>query len=62
MSHNPQIELESKLTALYCVTMIQAKIHQLVQEGEHAQTQFRSNFEITNCCGFLEYKVKVIEI
>ena len=30
--------------------------------GEHAQTQFWSNFEITKCCGYLGYKVKVIKI
>ena len=29
---------------------------------EHAQTQFRSNFEIAKCCGYREYKVKVINI
>ena len=31
-------------------------------KGEHAQTQFWSNFEITKCCGYREYKVKVIKI
>ena len=30
-------------------------------KGEHAQTQFWSNFEITKCCGYLGYKVKVIK-
>ena len=25
-------------------------------KGEHAQTQFWSNFEITKCCGYLEYQ------
>ena len=28
----------------------------------HAQTQFWVNFEMTKCCGYLEYKVKVIKI
>ena len=28
----------------------------------HAQTQFWVNCEITKCCGYLEYKVKVIKI
>ena len=31
-------------------------------KGEHAQTQLWSNFEITKCCGYREYKVKVIKI
>ena len=31
MSPKPQIETASMLTALYCVTMIQAEIHQLFQ-------------------------------
>ena len=31
MSHQPQNELASMLTALYCVTTIQAEIHQLLQ-------------------------------
>ena len=32
-------------------------------KGEYAQTQFWSNFEITKCCGYLEYiMVKVIKI
>ena len=31
-------------------------------QGEHAQTQFWSNFEIIKCCGYLGYKVKVINI
>ena len=31
-------------------------------KGEHAQTQFWSNFEITKCYGGLEHKVKVIKI
>ena len=30
-------------------------------KGEHAQTQFWSNFEITKCCGYRGYKVKVIK-
>ena len=54
MSQQPQIESTSMLTALYCV---QAEIHQLFQG-----TQFWSNFEFTKCCGYLEYKVKVIKI
>ena len=29
-------------------------------KGDHAQTHFRSHFEITKCCGYIEYKVKVI--
>ena len=33
-----------------------------VFKGEHIHTQFSSNFEITKCCGYREYKVKVIEI
>ena len=57
----PQIKLASMLTALYCVTMIKAEIINYFK-GEHAQTQFWSNFEITKCCGYLEYKVKVIKI
>ena len=36
-----QIESASMLTALYCVTMIQAEIHQLFQK------------KITKCCGYL---------
>ena len=57
---SPQLQLESAsmLTALYCVTII----HQLFHRGEQAQTQFWSNFEITKCCGYHEYKVKVIKI
>ena len=31
-------------------------------KGEHAQTQFMSNFEITKCCGYREYKAKVTKI
>ena len=31
-------------------------------KGEHAQTQFWSNFEITKCCGDLEHQIKVISI
>ena len=27
-------------------------------KGEHAQTQFWSNVEITKCCGYREYNVK----
>ena len=52
-----QNEKASRLTALYCVTMIHAYF-----KGEHAQTQFRSNVENTKCCGYLQYKVKVIKI
>ena len=29
---------------------------------EHAQTQYWSNFEITMCSGYLEYKIKIIKI
>ena len=45
----PQLQFESAsiLTALYCVSINYFK-------GEHAQTQFRSNFEITKCCGYGE--------
>ena len=60
MSPELQIESASMLTVLYCVTMIQAEIHQLFQ-GEHAKTQFMSNYEYTKCCGYLEYKLRVIE-
>ena len=35
MSPKLQIESASMLTALYCVTMIQAGIHQLFQESIH---------------------------
>ena len=45
------------LTALYCVTMI----HQLLQ-GRACTNSIWSNFEITKCCGYGEYKVKVIKI
>ena len=31
-------------------------------KGEHAKTQVWSNYEITKCCGFLGYQVKVIKI
>ena len=31
-------------------------------KGEHAQTQFWSNFEITKCCGYREVKVKVANL
>ena len=54
MSLQPQIELVSMLTALYCDTMIQAEICHYFR-GEHAQTQLGSNFEITKCCGYLEF-------
>ena len=59
----PKLKIESKsmLTALYCVTMLQAEIHQLFK-GEHAQTEFWSNFDNTKCCEYLQYQVKVIEI
>ena len=50
--NHAQNESASMPTVLYCVTMIQI----------HAQTQFWVNFEITKCCGYLEYKVKVIKI
>ena len=30
-------------------------------KGEHVQTQFGSNFENTKCCGYCEYKLKVIK-
>ena len=58
MSPKLQIESASMLTALYCVTMIQASINYF--KGEHAQTQFWSNFENTKCCGYIEYKIRVI--
>ena len=44
-------------TALYCVTMI----HQLFQ-GRACTNTIWSNFEITKCCGYGEYKVNVIKI
>ena len=34
----------------------------IIVKGEHVQTQFWSNFEITKCSGYREYKVKVIKI
>ena len=36
----PQIELASMFTALYCVTIIQAEIHQLFQEKACTNTIF----------------------
>ena len=57
-----QIDLASILTVLYCVTMMQAEKFINYFKGEHEQTQFWSNFKYTKCCGYLEYKVKVIEI
>ena len=59
MSPKLQIESASMLTALYCDTLIQAELHLLLQGKAGAQTQFWSNFVITKCCGYLEYKVKV---
>ena len=50
-----QFESASKLTALYCGSINFFK-------GEHAQKQFCSNSEIKKCCGYHEYKVKVIII
>ena len=61
MSAKMQSELVSMNTALYCVTMIQLKSTNYLKK-EHAQTQFWSIFENTKCCGYLECKVKVIEI
>ena len=61
MSPKLQIQSTSMPTALYCVTMIQAEIHQLFQGKACTKKQFWSNFENTKCCGYLEYKV-VIEI
>ena len=54
-----QNEPASMLTALYCVTMIKVKIHQLFQ-GEACTNTFWSNN--TKCVGYIEYKVKVIDI
>ena len=47
------------LTALYCITMIQAKSINYFK-GEHVQTQFWSNFENTKCCDNLEYRVNLV--
>ena len=44
----------------WCLLLPQWSINYF--KGEHAQTQFWSNFEITKCCGYREYKVKVIKI
>ena len=52
-----QFKFASMLTALYCVTMI----HQLFQ-GRACKNTIWSNFEITKCYGYGEYKVKVIRI
>ena len=38
MSSKPQIESASMLTAVHCVTMIQAEINQLFQEHNFGQT------------------------
>ena len=54
-----QIESANMLTALYCDTLIQAELHLSLQGRAGALTQFWSNFEITKCCGYLEYKAKV---
>ena len=59
MSPQPQIESASMLTALYCFTMIRLKSINYFK-GEHAQTQFWSNFETTKCCDYLD--VNVIKI
>ena len=56
-----QIELASMLTALYCVNVRYRLKSINYFKGEHAQTQFWSNFEIKKCCGYLEYKVNVIQ-
>ena len=45
MSSQQQIEPASMLTTLYCVTMIQAEIHQLIQRRACTNTIW-SNFEI----------------
>ena len=52
MSSKLQIESASMLTALYCVTMIQAEIYQLFQGRACTTLKIQS----------AEYKVKVIEI
>ena len=46
MSLHPQIESASMFTALYCVIMIQAEIHQLFQG---------TNTIFVKLCGYLEY-------
>ena len=61
MSPKPQIESASLLIAVYCVTMIQTDIHQLFQ-GRACTNTILVKLEITKCCCYLEYKVKVIEI
>ena len=49
------------LTALLCVKMIQAEIHQLFQGRACTNTNL-VKLEIKKRCGYLEYKVKVIII
>ena len=53
----PQSQIES--TALHCVTIIQAETHQLFQ-GRACKNTILVKLEITKCCGYLGYKVKVI--
>ena len=57
----PQIESTSILTALYCVTIIQAEIHQLFQ-GRACTNTILVKLLITKYFSYLEYKVKVMKI
>ena len=61
MSSQPQFELASILTALYCVTMVQAEIHQLFQ-GRAWTNTILVKLQIIKYCGCRECKVKVIKI
>ena len=45
----------------YCSSLCHNDPSIIIKE-EPAQTQFWSNFEITKCCDYCEYKVKVIKI
>ena len=56
MSFQPQFELASMLTAFYCVTMT----HQLFQ-GRACTNIILAKPWNTKCCGYYEYKVKVIK-
>ena len=61
MSPKLQIESASMLTALYCVTIIQAEIHQLFHGRACANTILVKllNYKYY---GYLECKVKVMKI
>ena len=58
---SPHHKLSKQACLLLFITMIQAEIH-LFFKGEQNIAPFWSNFEITKCCGNLEYKSKVINI